>query len=320
MNDILITTLDDFRTRKPNIQEVEQLISKARDDKQFLNRLCSIAFDVKTSFLGEEVIEEAAFNAVIPCTLDPLCAYCPYWRSSKQKSMSVPTVLDNVKYLMENTSVRQLHLSGGSSPQPGHSGLVEMVSAIRDAGYHDIDIVVNCGACFTDEELAQLKKLRVLRVFSVFETLDEALFQAVKAGDDLNAKKRFAQRVADAGMQVGTGIMAGLGAWEDRPHAYAAALDYLSKMDNLACLYISKFRHAQNIQLNEHPECPLEEALALVACARLVLPSLHIRAAAGWRKSEGEKARKAGAGNIQIGPSFSERADAGCWKEDPDRE
>lgn len=306
--------IESLATRRPTQAEIDLLIEVCRNDDQALRALCAVANQVRQDNLGEKMTKEAAFNAVVPCTLDPFCRYCPYWRSSKQRPMRIETVLKNVAYLAEHTDIRQFHLSGGASPGVGDAGLVEIVEAIRAAGYDHMGVVINCGACFTEKELARLKELNVLRIFSVFETLDSGLFAAMKPGDDLKRKKRFARQIAAAGIQVGTGLMAGLGEEEHRPSYYAKSLEYLSTMEGLSCLYVSKFRHAANIDINDHPACPTGEALALVACARLALPHLQIRLGAGWGRDEAELAMLSGAGNMIMGPCFSEKEDVGCWE------
>lgn len=312
-------SLEKFTQRKPTEAEIESLIEAGRNSNSALQELCSCADEVRRINLGTKTTHEAAFNAVVPCTLDPLCRYCPYWRNEHQRPMTLESVLHNVSYLQNETSIRQFHLSGGSTPHVGDEGMMALIRGIRAAGFNDMCIVVNCGACFTPEELAELKSLDVLRVFSVFETTDPELFSAMKPGDDLERKKQFARDIARAGLHVGTGLMAGLGDYEKRPGLYARSLAYLSTMEGLDCLYISKFRHAQNIEINSHPECPLDEALALVACARLMLPSIHIRAAAGWRQGEAAQAAAAGAGNLIMGPSFSQSIDTSCFSEQEKR-
>lgn len=290
--------------RAPTHDEIVALLKGATKDPSVLEDLCAAARAVRDAEAPAPE-EEAAFNSVVPCYLKPLCNYCPYWRGSKSAPMSVENVLQFVKRLKDTSSVRQFHLSGGSRRDGVDCGIASIVRAIREAGYDDMRIVVNCGACFSDEELAELKSLGVLRVFSVFETLNPDVFAAAKPGDDLAEKLDFARRIAEAGMQVGTGLMAGLGPAETRFEDYADALCRLSKMDGLGCLYVSKFRHAANIPMNDHPECSVEEATALVALARLTLRNIHIRCAAGWGKDDCKWVQKSGAGSITIPLSFS---------------
>ena len=308
--------LDAARTRRPTAEEVLVLLRLAMADGARLEELCAAACEVRDRELAGRVEVEAAFNSVVPCRLRPLCRYCPYWRDPDQELMTIEDILENVRYLRERTDIRQFHLSGGSERGEGDGGIVSIVEAIRSAGFEDMDIVVNCGASFSDAELRRLAQLRVKRVFSVFETTNPQVFAETKPGDDLDEKMRFARRIAAAGMEVGSGLMAGLGPHEHACADYAKALFDLAAIPNLACVYVSKFRHAARIPMNGHPECSLSEARALVAAARLVLRDVHIRAAAGWGADEGAAAADAGAGSVTVACSFSKGT--GHWRRPED--
>ncbi|MEG2533247.1 MAG: radical SAM protein [Gordonibacter sp.] len=297
--------LEEMGKRPPSLEETIWLFRAVDGSAQALAALCEVAARVRDREMNGRDEVEAAFNSVVPCLLRPLCCYCPYWRDENQELMSVEEIVQQVRYLREETEVRQFHLSGGSLRGPEDCGVVGIVEAIRDAGFVDMDVVVNCGASFSDADLARLKELRVKRVFSVFETTNPQVFSATKPGDDLDEKRRFAARIAQAGMEVGSGIMAGLGPVDTRFEDYAKALSDLAALENLSCVYVSKFRHAARILMNDHPECPLDEALALIAMARLVLREVHIRAAAGWCAKDQVRATGAGAGSITIPCSFS---------------
>lgn len=269
-----------------------------------LDALCAAAARVRDrEMTGREEVE-AGLNSVIPCYLRPLCRYCPYWRQSRSRPMPLDELLGYVRYLHDETEIRQFHLSGGSKRGGGDCGIVGIVEAIRAAGFDDMDVVVNCGASMSDADLDRLAQLRVKRVFSVFETTNPEVFRATKPGDDLDEKMAFARRIAAAGIEVGTGMMAGLGPKEQAFEDYVRTLFDIAALPNLSAIYVSKFRHAPHIAMNDHPECSLDEARAVVAVARLVLRRVHIRAAAGWRPSERGAARDAGAGSLTASLMF----------------
>lgn len=297
-----------FERRAPVRDEVLRAFELVEGDEEALNALGATAALVRDREMRGRREVEAAFNSVVPCCLDPLCLYCPYWREGVSEPMDADEVVRNVRILHDTTDVRQFHLSGGSMQTGADCGVVGIVRAIRAAGFDDMRVVVNCGASFDDDELGELKRLGVCRVFSTFETCDRELFARVKPGDDLDRKRAFARRIAAAGLGVGTGLMAGLGERPDAWRGYADSLDEISRLDRLEVVYISKFHHAEGIALNDHPACALPEALALVALARLVLRDVHIRAAAGWDAGERERAYAFGAGCIEAGPSFQRRA------------
>lgn len=303
--------LEAARVRRPTREEAHVLFEGALADEASLDALCHVAVDVRAAELGDRCEREAAFNSVVPCYLRPLCLYCPYWRNPDQELMTVEDAVGYVRILHDETDIRQFHLSGGSMRGGGDCGIVAIVEAIRAAGFDDMRIVVNCGASFSDADLRRLKELNVMRIFSVFETTNPQLFARVKPGDDLAEKIDFARRIAAAGMEVGSGIMAGIGNREHAVDDYVNELFDLASLEGLACVYVSKFRHAAGIPLNDHPACPLPEALALVAMARLVLRDVHIRAAAGWGAEDQARAVGAGAGSVSVERSFSKGS--GHW-------
>lgn len=300
----------ELEMRAPSKHELADLFRICRQDTDVIDALCASARAVRDKE-GLPAEREAALNSVLRCHLKPLCTYCPYWRTPGQQPMTESEILESVRFLSEETDVRQFHLSGGSRRDNTDCGMTAIVRSIREAGHDDMDIVVNCGAAFNDEELAELKELGVIRVFSVFETMNPSVFDKVKPGDDLDEKIEFAQRIAKAHLQVGSGIMAGINPSESAPDDYAYELTQLAQMDNLTCVYISKFRNVKGIPLEGIPDCTIDEARTLVALTRLTLRSTHIRAAAGWKSSERKIARDAGAGSISIVQSFSPSHP--CW-------
>lgn len=280
-----------------------------------LDALCAAAARVRDREMAGREEVEAGLNSVVPCYLRPLCRYCPYWRQEDSHPMPLDELLGYVRYLHDETGVRQFHLSGGSKRGGGDCGIVAIVEAIRAAGYDDMDVVVNCGASMSDADLARLFELRVKRVFSVFETTNPEVFRATEPGDDLDEKLDFARRIAAAGIEVGTGMMAGLGPMASKYDDYVRTLFDIAALPRLGAIYISKFRHAPNIAMNDHPECSLDEGRALVAVARLVLRGVHIRAAAGWRSSERQDACDAGAGSLTASLMLPrpKPGEKGCW-------
>ena len=298
--------------RAPTKDEALELLRACECDGAVLDALCAAASAVRDRLMVGREEREAAFNSVTPCHLRPLCRYCPYWRDGHSEPMTCEDAVGFVRQLCDETDIRQFHLSGGCSAGQGEGRVLPIVRAIRAAGFDDMRIVVNCGPAFDDEGLAELRDLGVVRVFSVLETTNPEVFRWAKPGDDLEGKLRFAARIARHGIGVGTGLMAGLGPKETRWEDCAQALFDVRALDGLEVLYISKFRHAPGIEMNDHPECGIDEARAFLAMARLVLRDVHIRAAAGWGRDEHAAARAAGGGSISVVRSF-QKVEGGCW-------
>ena len=308
----MLGLIHELEDRPPTKDEVLTLFSACEKDGAALDALCGAAALVRDRLMVGRDEREAAFNSVTPCHLRPLCLYCPYWRDGHSEPMTPEEAVGFVRQLHDESDIRQFHLSGGCSAGSGEGRVLPIVRAIREAGFDDMRIVVNCGPSFDDKGLEELASLGVLRVFSVFETTNPEVFKQVKPGDNLNEKLKFATRIARHGIGVGTGLMAGLGPRETRWADYTKSLFGVGSLTGLEVLYVSKFRHAPGIEMNDHPECDLDEARAFLAMARLVLRDVHVRAAAGWGRDERLVAKAAGEGSISVERSF-QKVEGACW-------
>ena len=258
-------------------------------------RLFETARHVRERELGNVFHHTGGFGAVLPCSLDPLCRYCPYWSTSESKRMSIPQLVAGIGLLV-NLGVRSFHLSGGSQPGSDGEEILEVVRAIAAAGYGDLDIYVNCGASMNDAALREMRDLGVKRVGAVFEITNPKAFAQVKPGDDLQAKFAFAEQIGQAGLELGSGLMAGLGPQETRYEDYVDGLFTLRRFPHLTSVYFSKFTPEPTTPMRDHPACSLDEAMCLLAVGRLVLPRVDLSPAAGWRDAERFRAIEAGAG------------------------
>lgn len=151
------------------------------------------------------------------------------------------------------------------------------------------------------ETLTKLKHLGVYRVSSVFETVNPEIFRRTKPGDDLAAKKQFAQRIGAAGLKLGTGVMAGLSPEETKYQDYVDFMFHVKQYKHLQYVYVTKFTPYKGIPLKNHPACSVQEAARVIAVMRLVLPNIDIGAAAGWNANDFPSPLLAGAGNKASG-------------------
>lgn len=267
----------------------------ASEKEEVQSALFAAAQKVRRLEQGDRFYFSGGISGVLPCNLKPLCLYCPYWRSERKQPPSVEDIVAGASWFHEN-GIREFHLSGGTTPGSDGMDVLEMVQAIWDSGLRDMKIVVNCGAAMSFDTLKKLKEMGVIRVGAVFETLVPHRFSALKPGDDLDKKKEFARLIAQAGLELSSGLMAGLGPVEQRYEEYADSLEALRGFSNLTYIYISKFRPDPSIPLRDFPQCSVDEGARLIAVARLVLRGITIRPSAGWSDTEQELALNAGAG------------------------
>ena len=294
--------LADFETRAPLKDEARVLFERGLEDAEFRADLMATAAKVRDDLMAGREEYEAGINSVTKCYLNPNCRYCDYWLNPLKEEPSTEEVVERVRRLHDDTPVRQFHLSGGSIGAGRNAQMMRIVEAIREAGFWDMGIVVNCGPGFTDDDLDRLKELQVKRVFSVFETTDPQMFEQMKPGDNLERKFEFARRIHMHGLGLGSGMMAGLGRAEGRIERYLTTLYDMAALEGLEAIYISKFMMKPGIDVHDFDTCSTEEGLVLIAVARLILRDVHIRAAAGWSRDDRELAIGAGTGAIVQGP------------------
>lgn len=245
---------------------------------------------------GDVFYFTGGISSVLPCNLKPLCLYCPYWRKEDRRFIPVEAIVEGAKYF-HSQGVRHFHLSGGTTPGSEGLDVLQIVQAIWDAGLHDMEINVNCGAAMSLDTLRKIRQMGVTSVSAVFETTNPEVFRRMKPGDSLEKKREFARGIGEAGLRLGTGLMAGLGPEETRLADYVDSIFDVAGYPHLGSIYISKFTPDPVIPLRDKPACSTYEAACFLAVARLILRKVDITTAAGWTEEERSCGLRAGAGN-----------------------
>jgi len=277
-------------------EEEAWYIFKETEQKEKATELLQTARFVREKIMGNTFKWSGGIARVLRCNLKPLCQYCPYWRKKGDEPLSIEEILKGVDYIARH-GFQEFHLSGGTTLKSDGSDVLEIVSAIRTAGYNDMEIDINCGAAMSFDTLKELKQLGVKLVRSVFETINPQVFNKVKPGDDLEEKKKFARLIGEAGLGLGTGIMAGLSPNETKYQDYVDFIFHIKHYEHLKSVYVSKFFPFNGIPMKDHPSCSDWEAARLIAVMRLVLRDKDIGWAAGWGRDNYPTPLMAGAGN-----------------------
>ncbi|MDD2620439.1 MAG: radical SAM protein [Syntrophomonadaceae bacterium] len=275
------------------------LFQETEDDAN-AEELFRTAGKIREKVKGNTFEWSGGIARVLKCNLKPFCRYCPYWLEKDQVPLSIEEILRGVSYIQQN-GVKKFHLSGGTTLGSEGKDVLAIVRAIREAGFNDLGIEVNCGAAMSLETLKELKSLGVYRISSVFETVNPEVFQMFKPGDSLEAKKQFAQRIGEAGLKLGTGIMAGLSPEETKYQDYVEFMFQVKQYEHLCYVYVSKFTPFKGIPLEGYPACSAQEAARVIAVMRLVLPNIDISSAAGWNAEDYPTPIMAGSGNKALG-------------------
>ena len=256
-----------------------------------------VASKVRDNMLGTTFKWTAGVASVLPCNLRPLCLYCPYWTKPREP-LSMEEILKGVRYIGEH-GIREFHLSAGTTLGSKGKKMVEIVRTIRSEVGSQSKITVNCGAALSQDSIIELKKLGVTRIVASFETINEKLFQQTKPGDSMEAKKKLAEMINDAGLELGSGLLAGLGDTNHnkRYEDYVDFMFYIKKFENLRSVYVSRFFPFKGIPMESHPRCSAMEGARIIAVMRLVLRDVEIGPAAGWSYDDIPLWVSAGGGN-----------------------
>lgn len=272
------------------------VIREAMESEECRLLLFKTAFRVRSLTRGDTFYMTGGISSVLPCHLDPLCLYCPYWRDEDAACIP-PEQIAHAAVHFYHEGIREFHLSGGTTLGSRGQDLLRIVERIHARVPGDMKITVNCGAAMDIQTMQRLKDLGVFKVGAVFETGIPDHFAMLKPGDSFAEKERFAWDIQKSGLTMHSGLMAGLGPAESRPEDYTESLYFLKQFPHMTSLYISKFRPDPSIPMRDIPACSLDEACILVAAARLVLRDVDIRIAAGWSPAEKVAGIRAGGGN-----------------------
>jgi biotin synthase len=283
-----------------------------RESEEFsaAQELFKTASLVRNKLLGTTFRWTGGIASVLTCNLQPLCLYCPYWTQPKEP-LSMEEILRAVRYLKEH-GVRDYHLSAGTTLGSDGKEMVEIVETIRREADADSTITVNCGAALSMESIIELKNLGVTRIGASFETINRKLFDEVKPGDSFEEKEKLCRMVCEAGLELGSGILAGVGCTDckddcaivnggkvskSRYEDYVDFMFFIRQYPNLKSVYVSRFFPFTGIPMTEHPRCSAMEGARIIAVMRLVLRDIRIGPAAGWSYDDIPLWVAAGGGN-----------------------
>lgn len=292
MDDRLSTVLERAETEAITADEALYLF-KATEDYAKAQQLFQTAVRVRDRERGRVFQWSGGIASILPCTLDPLCSYCPYWVKPSH-ALTMDEIFTGVRYLQEQ-GITNFHLSGGTSLSSDGSEVVAMVEQIRQIS--DAELTVNVGAALSHDSLVALRNLGVAKITCSFEIIQPELFSRFKAGDSLEKKKEFASQINDLGFGLGTGMLAGLNLDESRYQDYTDFIFHVKGYQHLESVYVSRFFPNKGTPLEHHPRCSTVEGARIIAVMRLALRHVNIGPAAGWSYDDIPVWVNAGGGN-----------------------
>ena len=170
---------------------------------------------------------------------------------------------------IEEAGIPRVSCSGGY----GYKGKQAVNATEIVKSNTSLEILVNVGGDLTEKSINKLADLNADTVCCNLETINEDVFNFVKPGETLNDRIETCQGVSDAGIELSSGLLVGLGeSLEDR----IAHLRYLNNFETLGEIPIMGFNPYKDTPMANHPPSPLEEQLKIMAVTRIMYPEIRI--------------------------------------------
>ncbi|MDD3023770.1 MAG: radical SAM protein, partial [Syntrophomonadaceae bacterium] len=221
-------------------------------------KLFEVASRVRDEQIGKDLWWSSGISGIFPCTVVPRCTYCTYFTENFLPSKDIAAAAKGIADL----GIKHMHLSGGTNLQGYDRELVELIQEIHRVS--DIDIEVNLGPSLAIDTLRVLKDMGIKSVTSSLEVCNDELFQKVKPGDSLEARKNLIEMCEREGMSVRSMIMIGIGeTLKDRINH----LFYLKKFHRLYNLRFSRFYPYPKTGCSMLPRCSPWDLARTIAVA-----------------------------------------------------
>ena len=208
------------------------------------------------------------------CQIQPRCKYCGFAEETSKKGYynafykSDEEILKAAKSIQKAT-IPRVSCSGGY----GYKGK-QAVNATRIVKENtELEVLVNVGGDLTDKSINRLAELDVDTVCCNLETINEDVYNEVKPGETLEQRKDVCQMVSDAGIELSSGLLLGIG---ESPEDRIRHLRYLNNFNTLGEIPIMGFNPYEDTPMANHPPFPLKEQLKFIAITRLMYPEIRI--------------------------------------------
>ncbi len=243
------------------------------NDEKNLKRLFKTAVNIRNNE-SKTIKLTSTVHITNKCQIQPRCKYCGFAEKTSTKGYynafykSDEEILSAVNSI-EKARIPRVSCSGGY----GYKGKQAVNSTKIVKSNSDLEILVNVGGDLTKKSIKQLGELGVDTICCNLETINEEVFNNVKPGERLQDRIDVCQMISDAGIELSSGLLLGLGeSNEDR----IKHLRYLSNFDTLAEIPIMGFNPYEDTPMANHPPFPLKEQLKIIAITRIMYPKIRI--------------------------------------------
>lgn len=259
------------KEKKLTDEELLTLLSINNDED--LNMLCNIAVNVRNN--NSKLIKlTSTVHLTNKCQVEPRCHYCGFAvKTSKDGYYDAFYKSDEEIYKavksIEEAKIPRVSCSGGH----GYKGKQAVNAAKIVKNQTNLEILVNVGADLTEKSINQLAELNADTVCCNLETINEEVFNKVKPGETLEDRINVCEMVSDAGIELSSGLLLGIGENEED---HLEHLKFLDSFKTLGEIPIMGFNPYVGTPMENHPPCSLEEQLKIVAVTRLMYPTIRI--------------------------------------------
>lgn len=275
--------LQEAEKREITREEALHLFQEVRGWEQAL-RLFETASRVRDREVGRKVRFMGFLVSITRCTTEPPCSYCFRWGSPDvftPKDVLSEQELAAAARAMEQTGIRRVELGGGTLwGEEGSAATLAAVKAMTEAS--NLGVWVNNGPSFAASDVPRLKELGAEGVACNLETVSERLYEQLRPGDSLQARKEIVEATDKVGLGIDNTLMIGLGEqWEDG-HSYQEWVDFLfyfKRFKNFRILEAHPFRPVPGSPVEGYPAGSSFEAAKAKAIARLVFRDIDIAGA-----------------------------------------
>ncbi len=243
------------------------------NNKEDLKKLCETAVNIRNEN-SKKIKLTSTVHITNKCTIQPRCKYCGFAPKTSRDGYydsfykSDGEILEAVLSI-EEAGIPRVSCSGGY----GYKGK-QAVNATKIVKENtSLEILVNVGGDLTEKSVNQLAELNADTVCCNLETINEDIFNFVKPGETLEDRILTCQMVSDAGIELSSGLLIGLGeSLEDR----IKHLRYLNNFKTLGEIPVMGFNPYKDTPMENHPQSPLEEQLKMMAIIRIMYPKIRI--------------------------------------------
>lgn len=243
------------------------------NDEENLKRLFETAVNIRNK--ESKIIKlTSTVHITNKCQIQPRCKYCGFAEKTSSKGYynafykSDEEILNAVLSIQE-ARIPRVSCSGGY----GYKGKQAVNSTKIVKSNTDLEILVNVGGDLTEKSISQLAEFNVDTICCNLETINESVFNDVKPGETLQDRIDVCQMINDAGIELSSGLLLGLGeSNEDR----IKHLRFLNNFDTLGEIPIMGFNPYEDTPMANHPPFPLDEQLKIIAITRIMYPEIRI--------------------------------------------